>query len=878
MGRAAERAVVVTRAERPSATLLRGAAGVGKTRLAAEVAAQLGRRQGWRVIRRQATRTLQHIPLGVFSDLLDDPSPAASGALALGAAYRALAGALVPGRSLLVIDDAALLDETSALVVQRLVENDAAAVVLTARSGEVLADGLTSLARAGRIVTVDLAVLSATEARALAASAAGGRLAAAQLDDVAARAGGVPLHVLALVAHTVARAGSTGPPGVELPAVAAGTDYVSLLLGDRSDAELEALGYVALGEPLELHLLEQLTAADTLERLEAGGLVAVIATADGDRRRAVRMGHPLYGEAVLAALGELRRRRLRRDLAAALDAFGSRRDDVLRAVRWRLEARDRVPAERLLAAASAAIGRGDLRLGEQLLRVRDDVVGSAAGACLLAGICLEQARPLEAAKLCEAADPAPDDATRARLAMHWAIACFGYLGEVTAARAVLDRFRPQLPPGPVRAELDAFDITIAFYSGDVPRAVRSTDAILADPTTTQRVRVWLAIPMVLAYATTGRTEQARKIGAESMNRAGEYAGEIVALEAQACCIWVYASLFHGEVHGCRAAITKAMAASSEGGDQGSVGLLRMVLGAVALQEGRFAEGAEHSDLDGLVFGGWHLFALAWRIQALALDGRAAEAAALLPSLSEQPNFGFHGPYNELVRGEVAAAMGDRGVARTAFDRAADAATANDEHAFALLARFRALGVMPSDAAADALAAAAGAVDGPLAAALGRAAAGWRAQDLDAIAAAEWSLDEIGSHLYALHLADLAAALAETIEGGSTQARRVRERAERRWAEARRASGHAVAAEPAGSMAADGYDRAAVALTPREQSIVELVRAGHRDRDIAAMLGISPRTVHAHLRACYRKLGVTGRAELHPGSSAAPGGDGEEPVT
>ncbi|MGE4163963.1 MAG: hypothetical protein AB7G23_19730, partial [Vicinamibacterales bacterium] len=578
---------------------------------------------------------------------------------------------------------------TSALVVQRLVENDAAAVVLTARSGEVLADGLTSLARAGRIVTIDLAVLSATEARALAASAAGGRLSAAQLDDVAGRAGGVPLHVIALVAHTIARAGSTGLPEVELPAVAAGTDYVSLLLGDRSAAELDALGYVALGEPLELHLLERLTAADTLERLETGGLVAVIATADGDRRRAVRMGHPLYGEAVLAALGELRRRRLRRDLAATLDAFGSRRDDVLRAVRWRLEARDPVPPERLLAAASAAIGRGDLRLGEQLLRVRDDVVTSAAGACLLAGICLEQARPLDAVKLCEAADAAADDATRGRLAMHWAIACFGYLGETAAAQAVLDRFRPQLPPGPLRAELDAFDITIAFYSGDVARAVRATDVILADPTTTQRVRVWLAIPMVLAYATTGRSEQARMIGAESMSRAGEYAGEIVALEAQACCIWVYASLFHGNITGCRAAIERAINACRDGGDQGSVGLLRMVLGAVALQEGRFDEAAEHSHLEGLVFGGWQLFALAWRIQALACAGRVAEAAELVPNLGELPNFGFHGPYNDLVRGEVAAAMGDRAAACAAFERAASSATVNEEHAFALVARLRA---------------------------------------------------------------------------------------------------------------------------------------------------------------------------------------------
>ncbi|MGE4163962.1 MAG: response regulator transcription factor [Vicinamibacterales bacterium] len=87
------------------------------------------------------------------------------------------------------------------------------------------------------------------------------------------------------------------------------------------------------------------------------------------------------------------------------------------------------------------------------------------------------------------------------------------------------------------------------------------------------------------------------------------------------------------------------------------------------------------------------------------------------------------------------------------------------------------------------------------------------------------------------------------------------------------------AEPAASTAAGGPDPAAVALTPREQSIVELVRAGHRDRDIAAMLAISPRTVHAHLRACYRKLGVTGRAELHRVvTGTEPGADLPGPAT
>ena len=50
------------------------------------------------------------------------------------------------------------------------------------------------------------------------------------------------------------------------------------------------------------------------------------------------------------------------------------------------------------------------------------------------------------------------------------------------------------------------------------------------------------------------------------------------------------------------------------------------------------------------------------------------------------------------------------------------------------------------------------------------------------------------------------------------------------------------------------------LTARQASIVRLVAAGHADRHIARSLGISPRTVHAHLRNIYRTLGVTSRTE------------------
>jgi DNA-binding NarL/FixJ family response regulator len=42
-------------------------------------------------------------------------------------------------------------------------------------------------------------------------------------------------------------------------------------------------------------------------------------------------------------------------------------------------------------------------------------------------------------------------------------------------------------------------------------------------------------------------------------------------------------------------------------------------------------------------------------------------------------------------------------------------------------------------------------------------------------------------------------------------------------------------------------------------VLQLVATGLSDADVARRLFVSPRTVHAHLRAIYRKLGVRSRA-------------------
>ena len=65
----------------------------------------------------------------------------------------------------------------------------------------------------------------------------------------------------------------------------------------------------------------------------------------------------------------------------------------------------------------------------------------------------------------------------------------------------------------------------------------------------------------------------------------------------------------------------------------------------------------------------------------------------------------------------------------------------------------------------------------------------------------------------------------------------------------------------------GLRRSALAqLTPSEQRVAELAAAGQTNREVAAQLFISPKTVEANLARIYHKLGVRSRAEL--GAQAA----------
>ena len=51
------------------------------------------------------------------------------------------------------------------------------------------------------------------------------------------------------------------------------------------------------------------------------------------------------------------------------------------------------------------------------------------------------------------------------------------------------------------------------------------------------------------------------------------------------------------------------------------------------------------------------------------------------------------------------------------------------------------------------------------------------------------------------------------------------------------------------------------LTPAEQRVADLVAHGNTNKQVAAALYLSAKTVEAHLRSIFRKLGVHTRSEL-----------------
>jgi DNA-binding CsgD family transcriptional regulator len=65
----------------------------------------------------------------------------------------------------------------------------------------------------------------------------------------------------------------------------------------------------------------------------------------------------------------------------------------------------------------------------------------------------------------------------------------------------------------------------------------------------------------------------------------------------------------------------------------------------------------------------------------------------------------------------------------------------------------------------------------------------------------------------------------------------------------------------GTALAMGAAMVSVALSRREHETLACLLTGLSEKQVAARLGLSPHTVHQYVKALYRKLAVSSRAEL-----------------
>jgi DNA-binding CsgD family transcriptional regulator/tetratricopeptide (TPR) repeat protein/type II secretory pathway predicted ATPase ExeA len=872
VGRADEVVLALEAVRRRGGVVLAGASGVGKTRLAREVVAAAefaGAQAQWVA----ATRSAGTVALGAFAHLV--PADAARAdesqdrrALALDAIVRDLEHRSGRERVVVGVDDAHLLDDASATLVHLLATSGAARLVVTVRSGEPTPDPVVALWKDELALRVEVQPLSRTEVAALLGAALGGTVDGATARRLFNVTRGNALFLRELVAEglsagaLVERTGLwswDGPlrPGVRL------RDLVAGRLGALDDDESDALELVALGEPVTEAVLGRLVPAEVVRRLERRHLVEARHAPDSDSRRIeVRLGHPLFGEVLVSDASPRRLNECRRQLVAAWEQESSLApDEILRVANWRAAVGDHGNPAVLLAGARRAMVLGDSVTAERLGRGAHEAEPTVATALLLGDELSSLGRHDEAIKVWdEAADLPGEPVEHAEVAAAIAGVFAWRDGRPDDARRVLHDTAERLTDPRARDLLASHEALLASLGAPTATAaVAIAEAELARPplSTTSRLRAQLAAAS--GWVDGGQIDRAVDATQEAVGVA--LREEIPGLAMYHAMTLAQALILAGRVADADALVEggheAALAAHADVG-RGAWCFLRGVIAVFRGRPHQAVASLRESDLSlGRFDYGLRRGVLIWLALAEALRGDAATAERMLHD-AQQTNRSRARLYDADFARARAWALVAAGQLTAGERAAADAAqvTADAERwtyeVLALHDRARFGGGGGAAAVVARLDELAGTVDGRLAPACAAHARALATADGPGLDAAAATFGELGFELFAAE-AQAAAASAHGAAGQRARAHASTERARRLASACEGASTPLLRRLAALDRPGD--------LTPRERETAELAARGHTDREIAEALFVSIRTVHAHLRSAYAKLGVPGRTGL-----------------
>jgi DNA-binding CsgD family transcriptional regulator len=856
--------IAVARSAGACGAVVTGDAGVGRTRLL-EQALQDAAAAGAFIVRVRATRSSAELPLGAFANVIPQDTPADHGP----GLFRKIADGIerdADGREIVIgVDDAHLLDRSSAALLLYLVEHGGIFAAVTTRSGERCPDAVTAIWKDAGGVRIELTGLREPELVEMVERALRGPLqrdARRWLVDTSA---GSVLYARQLIDSALQTGALVDEQGLwrltsEPPLPASLRQLTAERISTISAAQLAALELLAVGDPLRLSDAGELVDPDAITSLELNGLITV---EPGPGGGTVRLADPLLTELVVAAIPASRAHSHRVRLAQRVAAHEPRTPaDSLRIALWLTDAGESVPVATLLEAArvSRAAGGG---FAPRFAKLAREAGAGVEAAMILAAAHVVNGRPdlaeQELARI-EGQIDDPELATsylkeRAGV-LQWGLDAGVQVmalleraqrwWEDPAWQRTVQSLRLQIGaiverPGTFAAELTGAITNSEFGDDEKPSLTR---ALAMD-------RFW-----------TGAAREAETLISEdwlTMPLAGE-------VEFVQFATYVIVSLGSGSDlpaldQRMRDAFERALAS----GDPAAAGLAAAVIGIIGYRGGRIIDAQRWFNEAEAQSRRQDPFSVGRLVRSLQVgaalergDADSARAAAARLAQALQDRRPLTRPVTPWVaRGRAWAriAEGDRPQAQQILLDAADAA--EWFAVFEAELRYEAMRAgVPARRLSARFEQLRASCDAPLTQAYAGHVAARAAGAAAEILAASEAFERLGANLYAAEAAAHAAA-AFASEGRQDSARRAAARS-------RDLRPHDQGAVP---LVIDGVDRDATELTPREAQMVELAAQGLSNPEIADRLVLSTRTVETHIYRAMRKLGVTDRREFKLGPIA-----------
>ncbi len=481
--------------------LLSGPAGVGKSRLAAEVVQRAADpRFGFHVETTAGSLAMRSVPFGPFAHLV--PSSEVEDRLQLLQTVRLELKRRAGSRRLAVlVDDGHRLEDGSLALLELLAKTGDAFLILTMRTTDPMPDAWRALIGNQRFEPI---VVDGLDDRAVGAIVDGvlGPTTPETKRTIIRLAGGSPLLLKELLFHgkhagTLCQRDGVWVTEGEFGSLPGLIDLTDARIASLSGEGLQLFRELAVGSPLPSDAVGRLDTDERLSELHRAELIV-------RREDFVELAHPLYGEVTRSNMSEERIRNVKVRLADALLQSSRLTPAIeLQAATLRLEA-DCCPAELAIAGAKHALAACDGVLAERFADEAARHDDSWMTQVLRARALFAQQRPDDAERaFAKASIPPnhPDAAAR----LTWARAmnlAFG-LGQLQRAKEVLSTMAESLAE-PHATALHADRALINALVGDFDSVLEVGRPLLAKKGIPPAIRLKVHVSYTLAQAMRGR--------------------------------------------------------------------------------------------------------------------------------------------------------------------------------------------------------------------------------------------------------------------------------------------------------------------------------------------------------------------------------------